>query len=83
VLLLSLFHAVRAGFFTILPFFPGTNAHLINRRRPSLVAMDTNQGLMVPNIKDVQAKSFFEIAEDLMRLQKLGLSGRWVTFVAM
>jgi 2-oxoisovalerate dehydrogenase E2 component (dihydrolipoyl transacylase) len=38
--------------------------------------MDTNQGLMVPNIKDVQAKSFFEIAEDLMRLQKMGLAGR-------
>jgi pyruvate/2-oxoglutarate dehydrogenase complex dihydrolipoamide acyltransferase (E2) component len=31
--------------------------------------MDTPQGLVVPNIKDVQLKSVLDIAQDLNRLQ--------------
>ena len=36
------------------------------------VAMDTPAGLLVPNIKDVQARSIMEIAMELGRLQDLG-----------
>ncbi|XP_077188996.1 lipoamide acyltransferase component of branched-chain alpha-keto acid dehydrogenase complex, mitochondrial [Paroedura picta] len=36
------------------------------------VAMDTGQGLVVPNVKNVQVRSVFEIASELNRLQKLG-----------
>lgn len=40
------------------------------------IAMDTPQGLLVPNIKNVQALSIFEIAGELNRLHKLGLEGK-------
>uniref|UniRef100_A0A8C5WGM3 Dihydrolipoamide acetyltransferase component of pyruvate dehydrogenase complex n=1 Tax=Leptobrachium leishanense TaxID=445787 RepID=A0A8C5WGM3_9ANUR len=40
------------------------------------VAMDTLQGLIVPNVKNVQVKSIFEIAADLNNLQKLGSTGQ-------
>lgn len=33
------------------------------------VAMDTPQGLLVPNVKDVGSKSIMEIAAELNRLQ--------------
>ncbi|XP_043858485.1 lipoamide acyltransferase component of branched-chain alpha-keto acid dehydrogenase complex, mitochondrial [Dromiciops gliroides] len=36
------------------------------------IAMDTEQGLIVPNVKNVQLCSVFEIAIELNRLQKLG-----------
>lgn len=36
------------------------------------VAMDTPQGLIVPNIKDVQNKSVLEVASELHRLAELG-----------
>ncbi|XP_062991794.1 lipoamide acyltransferase component of branched-chain alpha-keto acid dehydrogenase complex, mitochondrial isoform X1 [Elgaria multicarinata webbii] len=36
------------------------------------IAMDTGQGLLVPNVKNVQACSLFEIAAELNRLQNLG-----------
>ncbi|CAG8485734.1 1509_t:CDS:2 [Paraglomus occultum] len=36
------------------------------------IAMDTPNGLIVPNIKSVQRKSIFEIAGELHRLQDLG-----------
>ena len=40
------------------------------------VAMDTPQGLLVPNIKKVDQLSVLEIAEELNRLQDLGLRGK-------
>lgn len=40
------------------------------------IAMDTPAGLLVPNVKDVQARSVFQIAQELSRLQKEGASGK-------
>ncbi|KAG8555952.1 hypothetical protein GDO81_017877 [Engystomops pustulosus] len=40
------------------------------------IAMDTQQGLIVPNVKNVQVRSIFEIAAELNRLQSLGSSGQ-------
>ncbi|CAL8310192.1 unnamed protein product [Lota lota] len=40
------------------------------------LAMDTSQGLLVPNVKNVQLLSVFDIARDLNRLQALGASGQ-------
>lgn len=36
------------------------------------IAMDTSEGLIVPNIKNVQNLNIIEIAKELNRLQKLG-----------
>lgn len=38
--------------------------------------MDTSQGLVVPNIKNAQTKSIFDIAKELNKLQELALAGR-------
>lgn len=38
--------------------------------------MDTQQGLLVPNVKNVQNKSIFDIAVDLNRLHQQGLVGK-------
>eukprot|EP01065_Artemidia_motanka_P001318 TRINITY_DN1060_c3_g1_i1.p1 TRINITY_DN1060_c3_g1~~TRINITY_DN1060_c3_g1_i1.p1 ORF type:complete len:633 (+),score=266.33 TRINITY_DN1060_c3_g1_i1:123-1901(+) len=43
------------------------------------VAMDTPQGLIVPNIKDVQSKSILQIAKDLNGLQERGAAGKLTT----
>eukprot|EP00794_Sanderia_malayensis_P008073 gene8073-8937_t len=40
------------------------------------VAMDTADGLIVPNVKDVQHKSILDIAVELNRLHNLGLSNK-------
>lgn len=40
------------------------------------LAMDTANGLLVPNIKNVQALSVFEISAELNRLHDLGLRGK-------
>uniref|UniRef100_A0A4W4G6U1 Dihydrolipoamide acetyltransferase component of pyruvate dehydrogenase complex n=1 Tax=Electrophorus electricus TaxID=8005 RepID=A0A4W4G6U1_ELEEL len=40
------------------------------------LAMDTPQGLLVPNVKNVQMLSVFDIAVELNRLQTLGSSGQ-------
>ncbi|KAI8922908.1 2-oxoacid dehydrogenases acyltransferase-domain-containing protein [Entophlyctis helioformis] len=39
------------------------------------IAMDTPQGLIVPNIKNVQDKSIFEVAADIERLKQAGKKG--------
>lgn len=38
--------------------------------------MDTQDGLIVPNVKNVQSLSIFELAAELNRLQSLGLAGK-------
>ncbi|XP_037008947.2 lipoamide acyltransferase component of branched-chain alpha-keto acid dehydrogenase complex, mitochondrial isoform X1 [Artibeus jamaicensis] len=43
------------------------------------IAMDTEQGLIVPNVKNVQICSTFEVAAELNRLQKLGSAGQLST----
>uniref|UniRef100_A0A7N9AK05 Dihydrolipoamide acetyltransferase component of pyruvate dehydrogenase complex n=1 Tax=Mastacembelus armatus TaxID=205130 RepID=A0A7N9AK05_9TELE len=40
------------------------------------LAMDTSQGLLVPNVKNVQLLSVFDIACELNRLQALGAAGQ-------
>ena len=40
------------------------------------VAMDTPQGLIVPNIKNVQDLSIIEIAKEINNLQQLGKAGK-------
>lgn len=40
------------------------------------IAMDTPDGLLVPNVKNCQSLSIFEIAEELNRLQALGSAGK-------
>lgn len=40
------------------------------------VAMDTPQGLIVPNVKNVQARSILDIASEISRLSTLGKAGK-------
>lgn len=40
------------------------------------IAMDTPQGLLVPNIKNVSSLSIYSIATELKRLQQLGQAGK-------
>ena len=40
------------------------------------LAMDTPSGLLVPNVKDVRAKSLLEIAAELQRLQADASAGK-------
>lgn len=40
------------------------------------LAMDTSQGLLVPNVKNVQLLSVLEVAQELNRLQALGAVGQ-------
>ncbi|KAK7468189.1 hypothetical protein BaRGS_00036602 [Batillaria attramentaria] len=40
------------------------------------VAMDTPDGLLVPNVKNVQSLTVFEVASELARLQALGEAGK-------
>ena len=48
------------------------------------VAMDTPQGLLVPNIKKIQQLNILDIAEELNRLQDLGLRGKYtLQFLAL
>jgi 2-oxoisovalerate dehydrogenase E2 component (dihydrolipoyl transacylase) len=43
------------------------------------VAMDTKDGLLVPNIKNVENLTILEIAQELNRLQELGFKGQLST----
>ncbi|XP_056270032.1 lipoamide acyltransferase component of branched-chain alpha-keto acid dehydrogenase complex, mitochondrial [Pseudoliparis swirei] len=43
------------------------------------LAMDTAQGLLVPNLKNVQQLSVLDIAQELTRLQALGTAGQMGT----
>lgn len=68
-----------------LSFFPIMNAQITeNAGVPQInyrpvhnigVAMDTPQGLIVPNIKNVQQKTIFEIASEVHRLTQLAKRG--------
>jgi 2-oxoisovalerate dehydrogenase E2 component (dihydrolipoyl transacylase) len=50
---------------------------LIMRAKQNIgIAMDTPNGLIVPNIKDVASRSIFEIAAEITRLSALGKSGK-------
>ena len=64
--------------------FPVLNAHVDEKCENIIykashnigIAVDTSEGLIVPNIKNVDTKSIFEIANDLNRLQSLALSSK-------
>ncbi|CAN8003743.1 unnamed protein product, partial [Ixodes hexagonus] len=64
--------------------YPDLNAHLddkvenltIKGAHNVGVAMDTPQGLVVPNVKNVESKSILEVAADLNRLHELGMAGQ-------
>lgn len=71
-----------------LSFFPIMNAQisestaiggapqLVNREAHNIgIAMDTPQGLIVPNIKNVQQKTIFEVAGEIHRLTSLAKEG--------
>ncbi|CAG8588785.1 11372_t:CDS:2, partial [Cetraspora pellucida] len=72
------------SFSVALQKFPILNACLVDADNPDTVklkyrsvhnigvAMDTPGGLLVPNVKNVQTKSIFDIAADLQRLQEDG-----------
>lgn len=49
---------------------------LVMREKHNIgIAMDTPNGLIVPNIKDVSSRSIFDIAAEIARLSALGKSG--------
>ena len=64
--------------------YPSLNAHVnaectevIQRAAHNIgVAMDTPKGLIVPNVKNVQNLTLFEIAAELNRMQELASAGR-------
>lgn len=41
--------------------------------------MDTKDGLLVPNVKNVQQLSIMQVANELNRLQQLGKAGKLST----
>ncbi|CBF75718.1 putative 2-oxo acid dehydrogenases acyltransferase [Aspergillus nidulans FGSC A4] len=50
---------------------------LIMRPRHNIgIAMDTPQGLIVPNIKDVGSRSILDVAQEISRLSALGKEGK-------
>ncbi|KAL3476348.1 2-oxoacid dehydrogenases acyltransferase-domain-containing protein [Aspergillus californicus] len=50
---------------------------LIMRPRHNIgIAMDTPQGLIVPNIKDVGSRSILDVAQEVSRLSALGKEGK-------
>ncbi|KAI9819897.1 MAG: hypothetical protein M1827_006467 [Pycnora praestabilis] len=54
-----------------------TRPHLVLREQHNIgVAMDTPQGLLVPNVKNVASLSIIEVAAELFRLQSLAVVGK-------
>ncbi|KAL5340847.1 2-oxoacid dehydrogenases acyltransferase-domain-containing protein [Aspergillus crustosus] len=54
-----------------------TKPQLIMRPRHNIgIAMDTPQGLIVPNIKDVGSRSISDVAQEILRLSALGKEGK-------
>ncbi|OJJ49390.1 hypothetical protein ASPZODRAFT_59748 [Penicilliopsis zonata CBS 506.65] len=54
-----------------------TKPKIIMRSKHNIgIAMDTPQGLVVPNIKDVAGRSILEIAAEVVRLSSLGKQGK-------
>lgn len=64
--------------------YPGLNASVDVGREVIVLkdfhniglAMDTPNGLVVPNVKNVQDKSILDIAHDILRLSELGKKGK-------
>lgn len=85
---LSYLHFVIKAVSLALEEFPLLNARvdtgtgentpkLVMREKHNIgVAMDTPQGLLVPNIKDVSARSILDIALEVSRLQALAKHGK-------
>lgn len=69
---------------TALSFFPEVNASVDDQCENMTYkashnigfAMDSPHGLIVPNVKNVQALSLLEVAQELNRLMALGVQGR-------
>ena len=40
------------------------------------IAIDSNEGLLVPNVKNVETKSIYDIAIDLNRLQNAAMTSK-------
>lgn len=55
---------------------PATPKLIMRAKHNIGIGMDTPQGLIVPNIKDVSSKSIFEIAAEISRLSALGKEGK-------
>ncbi|CAI7672574.1 unnamed protein product [Penicillium discolor] len=54
-----------------------TKPKLVMRAKHNIgIAMDTPNGLIVPNIKDVASRSIFDIAAEIARLSALGNAGK-------
>lgn len=54
-----------------------TKPKLVMRAKHNIgIAMDTPNGLIVPNIKDVASRSIFDIATEIARLSALGNAGK-------
>ncbi|KAK4864992.1 hypothetical protein LT330_001615 [Penicillium expansum] len=54
-----------------------TKPKLVMRAKHNIgIAMDTPNGLIVPNIKDVASRSIFDIASEITRLSALGNAGK-------
>ncbi|OQD65114.1 hypothetical protein PENPOL_c006G04707 [Penicillium polonicum] len=54
-----------------------TKPKLVMRAKHNIgIAMDTPNGLIVPNIKDVASRSIFDIAAEIVRLSALGNAGK-------
>lgn len=55
---------------------PGKPKLIMRSKHNIGIAMDTPNGLVVPNIKDVASRSIFDIAAEISRLSALGKEGK-------